>query len=114
MNVAKPHQGRHVGFVRLRSQRVTEEEHRETLLLRDPGPDQLVTAQWAAEHTFYGQPGLLLQNTSGGSGGDQMKLPQCFPVFQHEQRQFQLLLVVGDQRHLTVSGGLVSGSLGHG
>ena len=105
MNVAQAQQGAHIGFVGLRGKWVSEENNCHHLFLGHPRPNLLVAAQWPRQVASHAESRFTLEDAACGSGGNQVKAPQGFPVLERKQGQVQLLFVVSNERngfsHLT-------------
>ena len=98
--VAQPQQGRDIRLVRLGRERIAQENHGQNPFLGNPRTDLLVTSQRPAEHALNVQPGVLGQDVSGGSSGDQVELRQNLLMPLHKGQQIVFLTVVGNQGDL--------------
>ncbi len=86
-----------VRVVRLRLERVPEEDQDVDLALRDLGADLLVAAERAALQAGDRQPELVAEQRAGGAGGAEVVLGQQRAVEPGPLREVRLLVVVRDQ-----------------
>lgn len=98
VNVTDANEGADVGFVRLRGQRVTKENHGQHLALCHQRTNLLIPAQRPRQHAGDWQARVFHQYAARGSRGDQAKPGQCLLMLERKARQVVFFLIVGDQR----------------
>ena len=76
MDVADAHQRGDVRFVRLRRERIAEEQHGRDAAFGDSAADDQVTAERTVRHSFDRESQLLGQQLAGISSGDQFVLAE--------------------------------------
>src|SRR5262245_18822923 len=86
-----------VGVVRLRLERIPEEDEQIDRALGDPGSDLLVAAERSAHQPGDLEPQLVLQQGPGRPGGNQVVLRQRGAVELRPAQQLDLLVVVSDE-----------------
>src|SRR5207253_7915253 len=90
-------QGLDVRIVRLRLQRVPEEDQTVDVALGDSGANLLIATQRSALELVDSQPELLLQQMAGGAGGVQLVVSQELAIEASPLEQRLFLVIVGHQ-----------------
>ncbi len=92
-----------VRVVRLRFQRIPEEDQEVDFSARDPGADLLVTAEWSALQLVDRETEVSFQNAAGGTGGVHLMVRQQVTIEGGPLEQVTLLVVMRDQGDLLVA-----------
>ena len=95
--VADPHQGAHVGLVRLGGERVAEEDHSADLPQGHAGPNDQIAAVRAMGDAFDGEARFLGNQPARAAGGDERIPGEDFAVLADEFDQGGFFGVVGDE-----------------
>jgi hypothetical protein len=97
VDVADPHQGAHVGLVRLGGERVAEKDHCANLAHGHAGPDDEVAAVRPVGDAVDHEARLFLQQPPGAAGRHERQALEDLAMAEDEVHQVVLLLVVGDE-----------------
>ena len=98
VDVADPQQCADVRVVRLRTERIDEEEHRINSAFRNARSDLGVTAFGAAEQRLDVETNLVTHQLRRVSGSGERELGQCLAIERRPRDEIHFLAVVRDER----------------
>jgi hypothetical protein len=93
-------QGLDVDVVRMRFERIPEEDDHVDPALGDRRPDLLIPTQRSGEETVDRQSQFVCDHRSGGAGAEEIVARQCVAVEARPFEHVRLLVVMCDQHDL--------------